>query len=322
VQGIGCCFGTLNPNVQPSTLPQATCDFQTVTPLVERFTVENPNNEMESPAWRDFDLPNLRSECHVQRVCYADQIDSTNDWAIRDAETAEPKTARQSSLYLAGQQTAGRGRGQNQWLSLPGSLTFSLRITADWLLANAEDPRRNLIPLAVGCGISDVVMQRNGTSSLLQVGIKWPNDIYALDQKMAGVLVEGAANRTIVIGCGMNVNNETEQIARQISPEADSGPGLISLAQFIGHRLPITQVTIQVVNSVLRRVDELKTDPESIVETMRKRDWLLSKKIAWNQAGRVTVGKACGITNQGALRFLSECDGMQSVYSGNIRPLI
>lgn len=121
------------------------------------------------------------------------EVDSTNTELMRRARAgrAEPL------LLVAERQTAGRGRLGRGWASAPGdSLTFSLGLPlapADWAG----------LSLAVGVAIAEQLHPR--------VRLKWPNDLWVDDRKLAGILIETAsasaasAPRHAVIGVGINV---------------------------------------------------------------------------------------------------------------------
>jgi BirA family biotin operon repressor/biotin-[acetyl-CoA-carboxylase] ligase len=120
-------------------------------------------------------------------------IDSTNTELMRRARGG----AVEPVLLVAERQRQGRGRLGRGWTSAPGdSLTFSLGLPlapADWAG----------LSLAVGVAIAEQLHPR--------VRLKWPNDLWVDDCKLAGILIEtataGAASapRYAVIGVGINV---------------------------------------------------------------------------------------------------------------------
>ena len=144
------------------------------------------------------------------KITRFDSCDSTNRLLLTAAEDGAPL----GSVFVAREQTAGRGRRGREWLAAPGnSLTFSLLWTFE------PDPARLTgLPLVVGLS---VVRALSGLSvpnaSGIRVGLKWPNDVllaraddtYA---KVGGVLVEsslrsdaaGHKELAVVIGVGLN----------------------------------------------------------------------------------------------------------------------
>ena len=127
------------------------------------------------------------------------EIDSTNSELMRRARAGRLE----SVLLVTEQQTAGRGRLGRQWLSgadHAGSaltaLTFSLGMhlaPADW----------SGLSLAVGVSVAQSLHP--------DIRLKWPNDLWWHDRKLAGILIETAnwgtasASRYVVIGVGINI---------------------------------------------------------------------------------------------------------------------
>jgi len=122
------------------------------------------------------------------------EIDSTNTELMRRARAGQSDPV----LLVAERQTAGRGRLGRQWQSQPGdSLTFSLGLPL-------EPSSWSGFSLAVGVSLAESLHSA--------VRIKWPNDLWVDDRKLAGILVETAsfagaegARRYAVIGAGLNI---------------------------------------------------------------------------------------------------------------------
>jgi BirA family biotin operon repressor/biotin-[acetyl-CoA-carboxylase] ligase len=122
------------------------------------------------------------------------EIDSTNTELMRRARSGRAEPV----LLVAEQQTAGRGRLGRGWHSAAGeSLTFSLALPlapADW----------SGLSLAVGVSVAESLHPA--------IRLKWPNDLWLEDRKLAGILIEtasfgegGAGERYAVIGVGLNI---------------------------------------------------------------------------------------------------------------------
>ena len=255
----------------------------------------------------------------MDRVFYQQQIGSTNSWAMEAVESSQGPATNERALFLASEQTAGRGRGDNQWLAGAGALTFTLSVPQ--MFSSLESPTLlSLVPLAVGCGVCDAVdqllahlLEKEASDSMhSRTKIKWPNDIHLHGRKLGGVLVETSGKRWI-IGCGLNVNNDVSQVANSISihePEVLSAP--VSLCQF----------AINVVNSVLARLDALDPDEanDSLLKELRARDVLYGKRVRWVRGKDQLTAQASGISDDGGL-ILENASGSRIAYSGSIRPL-
>ncbi|MBP5560415.1 MAG: biotin--[acetyl-CoA-carboxylase] ligase [Muribaculaceae bacterium] len=143
------------------------------------------------------------------------QVASTNTY-VKQHATELPDGA----LVHTPSQSAGRGQKGNSWESEPGkNLTFSLLIKRP----QVDVKRQFVLSEAVSLAIVETL------APLASLTIKWPNDIYAGDRKLAGILIEhdldaeGIVNT--VIGVGLNVN--------QTEFRSDA-PNPVSLAQLTG----------------------------------------------------------------------------------------
>src|SRR5215510_15664899 len=135
------------------------------------------------------------------RLRYFTEAGSTNDLASAAAEPGEPE----GTTFVAGAQTAGRGRRGRDWFSPPGSGLYLSTIVrrasiAPWLT------------LAGGVAVAEGIR----TASGLPVQIKWPNDIVSVSgagfrarRKIAGLLAEASSGPDglphVVLGIGINI---------------------------------------------------------------------------------------------------------------------
>jgi BirA family biotin operon repressor/biotin-[acetyl-CoA-carboxylase] ligase len=108
---------------------------------------------------------------------------------------------------LAKEQTAGKGHAGNSWESEKGkNLTFSLVLRPVFI----EPSNQFLITQLVSVALTNFLKKRMPPEI---VKIKWPNDIYIEDKKIAGILIQntirGNSLDYSVIGVGLNVNQET-----------------------------------------------------------------------------------------------------------------
>lgn len=129
-------------------------------------------------------------------IKYFETVDSTNDTA---------RTLNQNNVaILADYQLKGRGQRGNSWESeAHQNLTFSLAVAPQNLSITEQFYISKAISIAICKSIKEY--------SQIECQIKWPNDIYVGNKKIAGILIEndvgssGAIKRSI-IGVGLNVN--------------------------------------------------------------------------------------------------------------------
>jgi len=134
------------------------------------------------------------------KILRIDSVDSTNSYVKREAASLQAPV-----MVVAREQTAGRGQRGNTWESIPGkNLTFSI------FLRPENFPAREQFHLseAFALGVRDALRTQCGVETM----VKWPNDIYAGDRKICGILIEHSIGPRNIIhsiaGAGININQE------------------------------------------------------------------------------------------------------------------
>ena len=150
----------------------------------------------------DILAPALQGTMFNNRIQHYYKIASTNTAAMEAASAGAPE----GSVFLAEQQTSGRGRGGHEWHSAQ-----SAGIYCSVVLRPALPPSDALIlSLAAGLAVHSVV---EGIGGHLKVDLKWPNDVLIGGKKFCGILTEMNAEATrvryLVIGIGINVNQKS-----------------------------------------------------------------------------------------------------------------
>ncbi|NNJ69749.1 MAG: biotin--[acetyl-CoA-carboxylase] ligase [Kiritimatiellales bacterium] len=111
------------------------------------------------------------------------------------------------SIVVAREQTAGRGRQERRWVSVPdANLCFSLFVETD-----ADVIAVPSLTMAVALAVTDML-----NSMRIPAAPKWPNDVLVGDQKICGILSERvdraqSPSAGIIVGIGLNVNMSTEE---------------------------------------------------------------------------------------------------------------
>ncbi len=136
-------------------------------------------------------------------IIWLDQIDSTNNIA---REWTDSGNINDGTIICAHYQTDGRGQDNTKWESEAGkNLAFSLMLFPHQLDA-AEQLKLNI---SVSLAVRDFVNHYVPDAA----SIKWPNDIYAGNQKISGILIEnsiqGESIRQSICGIGININQDS-----------------------------------------------------------------------------------------------------------------
>ena len=237
-------------------------------------------------------------------VEYHESVGSTNDRARELAAAGAGDVA-----VLADEQTGSRGRLDREWSAPSGGVWTSLVLRP--ALPPAHVP---VLTLAAAVATTDAAREAG-----VPAEIKWPNDILlqsedetATDRggrKLAGILteMEGEADRVswVVVGIGVNANVDAAEL-----PE-----GATSLRAEIGdvdRRL--------FVQRLLERFDELRDDPEAILDAWRDRAATLGQRVRVETADGDVIGEAVDVALPGAL-IVDTDEGRIRVHAGDCEHL-
>lgn len=214
----------------------------------------------------------------------------------------------QPCLLVAEHQTHGRGRQGRLWQAAPGaSLTFSLALPLaprDW----------SGLSLAVGLALADALDPQppGGTP---RIGLKWPNDLWLLDdkgggRKLGGILIETVAagsRRLAVIGIGLNVLPMSA---------SEAGTGFACL-QELDPSVTAPSVLSQVAKPLVKALQRFERDGfEAFAAAFATRDLLRGRAVHTTHP-EVPEGVAVGVSSDGALRVQTP-GGLKEVNSGEV----
>lgn len=142
---------------------------------------------------------------HPYKILHLEEAPSTNTY-LKEL-ISQDKTLPNLFAVHTQAQTSGRGQRGNSWHSIPGNdLTMSLLLRSDCLQAKDQYAVSELVAYATLKTIARYLTPEEGE----RLSIKWPNDIYFDDRKIAGILIEhsitGGRVDYSVAGIGINVN--------------------------------------------------------------------------------------------------------------------
>lgn len=193
------------------------------------------------------------------RMIELDGTDSTNTFLAN----YRPPQLPEITLATAEYQSAGRGQRGNTWESKRGqNLLFSLLISPTLLPANHVFVLSEAIALSIRETIEEKISPITQHPS--SITVKWPNDIYVDEQKIAGILIEnelaGQHIGRCIIGCGINVN-QREWTMNNGQWTTDNGQWVnhpVSLYQLLGHEIERRFVLEHVMDSFTRRYKQIQ----------------------------------------------------------------
>lgn len=254
-----------------------------------------PHAPLSARAIRDYACVSPAIELSVHQ-----ELDSTNAQLRRD-----PPAGGTEGVCFAERQTAGRGRLGRDWASPPGGLYFSV----SWPYRHLERGPAGL-SLAVGICLAE----RLHALGVRGVGVKWPNDLWHEDAKLAGILVELEGDPTgacrVIVGVGINwrMGDEwRERLGRPVVGVTELRAGLDR-----------NQVAGAAAAAVLQACDSV---PHGIETLLRDRwpyhDVLSGRSVRVELPGRTVTGIARGVDADGAL-CVATAEGMQRLLSGDV----
>ena len=124
----------------------------------------------------------------------------------------------------ARQQTAGRGRRGNAWISAPGNLYATLLVSDPASPENAPE-----LSFVAALAVHDAIVDR-AAALREKLALKWPNDVLYDGQKLAGILIESetiAGRLAVAIGIGVNCMHHPVDTAYPATDLADGRRGRV-----------------------------------------------------------------------------------------------
>jgi BirA family transcriptional regulator, biotin operon repressor / biotin---[acetyl-CoA-carboxylase] ligase len=242
----------------------------------------------------------------VKEIHHYYKVGSTNVAAMEAAAAGAPE----GSVFLAEEQTAGRGRGANQWHS-----ARSAGIYCSLVLRPNLPPSEALIlslaaGLAVRCAVGEVDPQ-------LDPDLKWPNDLLLEGRKFCGILTEMNAESTrvryIVLGIGINVNQaEFPDDLREVATS-------IRLAS--GREWSRVELTAALLKSLDREYREFLSKPNARESVLRRFaqhcSYVRGREVRIEENGGFE-GVTEGLDPRGFLQVRT-AHGLRTVLSGTVR---
>lgn len=239
----------------------------------------------------------------LEAIDVLDCIDSTQSWLCQQSAPLR----RDWRLCVALQQQSGQGRQGRVWLSSLGQVTFSWR---GWVAVEPEYV--GLLSLNAALAVQSALISLGVT----QLKLKWPNDIYIADRKLAGMLITIVQRRgqlcDVVLGIGLN------RLSGQLPDEAIALDGKVA-------RLPnVAELIAAISHQWLLRLDALASvhgRAEMRKAWLASALWLGQPVSVW-QGNRSVDGVWLDINDQGALRVATR-DGEQVFMADEVklRPL-
>ena len=267
---------------------------------VDVFRVQGKGYQLAKPM-QLLDVEILQNSL-TNRVELIPIIDSTNQYLLDRVDSLES-----GAVCLAEYQAKGRGRRGREWVSPFGS---NLYLSMFWRLDAGMAAAMGL-SLVVGVAIVEALEEMGLTG----VKLKWPNDLYYQDKKLAGILVEmsgqAGAAANLVIGMGLNLvmSEATEGITQPwacLDEVADN------------QQIDRNQLAISMITTLHKALDDYELyGMAGFVERWNRLDNFINRPVKLLMGPREISGTARGINEQGAVLLETE-NGLETFIGGEI----
>jgi BirA family biotin operon repressor/biotin-[acetyl-CoA-carboxylase] ligase len=240
------------------------------------------------------------------RVSSHDSLPSTNAEALTLARNGEG-----GPLWItARQQTSGRGRRGNTWISSLGNLYATLLICDPAPAENAPE-----LSFVAALAVHDAILDRAGMLRD-KLALKWPNDILWATQKLAGILIESeavGARLAVAIGIGVNCMHHPSDTAYPATDLASAGADVSAENLFLA-----------LSGAMARRLAQW--DRGSGFVAIRA-DWLdratgLGGEMRVRLPGRDYVGRGEALDEHGRLLLRLSDGTLQTITAGDVFPVV
>lgn len=244
----------------------------------------------------------------IQHLEILETVDSTNTHAMRHLQdnSLVPDVDRYA-VFLAEQQTSGKGRRGRQWISPYGqNLYLTMVRSVDTGIMKTDG-----ISLVVGLALVRALK----TLGLDGLGVKWPNDVLHEGRKLAGILLEITGDITgvcqLLVGVGVNVRCSPASMAAVDQPWTD-------LYTVAGRTVDRNQLAGAVVTQVIAALAQFgEQGLAGFMPEWQQYDVMKEQEVELVTASGSRFGRALGITESGAL-LLDTGSGIENINGGEI----
>ena len=153
-----------------------------------------------------------------------------------------------------------------------------------------------LISLAAGISVVESLKKRG-----VETKLKWPNDIFASDKKIAGILCESRILKNkiekIIIGIGINVNETILEHPENLHDH------LTTMFEISNHAHQRELIVAEFINSIERQLYYFASDSEQIINEWMDNCMHLNESISFFDNGKIIEGIFCGLDNDGLAKI-------------------
>ncbi|MGM0415005.1 MAG: biotin--[acetyl-CoA-carboxylase] ligase [Bacillota bacterium] len=237
------------------------------------------------------------------KIEYYCELNSTNKY-IKNLASNEKE---EGLVIVAEKQLKGRGRKGNDWYSPAGTgLYFSIFLRPG---ISIEDLSK--INMIIALALYNVLKKD------YPVKMKWPNDIYLDDKKIAGILIEsnieGESIKEVIVGVGCNTNQKS------FPDELNKKAG--SLFLYSGKVIDNKELLIKILIEFDKLYSEFIIDEADYLEKWKHELGIIGQEIKVKSDSAVIKGRVADIDGQGNLILVQGNGDKKVVSSGDVSVL-
>ena len=232
----------------------------------------------------------MRKSCFYDNIIHFDSLDSTNDYAADLIRTTSDRVIEGTCIWTTDQKF-GKGQEGNRWESETGkNLTFSLILFPEFLMVEEQF----LLSKAVALALADFL-----AALISNVSIKWPNDIYVDERKIAGILFQNSIRNEklsyAIAGIGLNVNQTLFR---------SDAPNPVSMKMITGIDYDLAYCMKRLISFLERRYVQLQCGNREIIhQNYLNALYGFQEYHVYMHAGKSFSAKIIGITPRGQLKL-------------------
>lgn len=236
-----------------------------------------------------------------------EEFETIESTMIQAAESAQFEF-QEGHAVLASNQTKGRGRHGRNWVSGTGGLWATL-------LFRPQRPLENWPSLGLAFAVS--LAETLETVAKTKVLVKWPNDLWCNNAKLAGVLLEQhSSSGAVALGFGVNFEMP------RLSPDETLRHPAIGLLDLANSPPPPKDLLGMVRHHFSARYNGWNLGQFAPTrESFAGRDLLKDAQVAWADDGEMHEGCALGIDDEGRLRVETQDGRIRALSAGEVERL-
>ena len=248
---------------------------------------------------------NLNTKFIGKRIYYFDNIDSTQNFAIKIA----PNKNENGTIVISKRQTLGRGRLKRKWKSPVGGIWLSVIVHPQFRTSQIT-----LVPIATSLALHKAI------EKVLEIktALKWPNDLTLKKKKVAGILLDTSIQSNkiefLVLGIGINFKIKPRNLEKLLK-KTPNFYGVSTLVEKNEKPLPLVKQFLYELENIFQMINT--GSDKKIVREWTKRSSTIGKNVSVVIDNDRINGKALKMDNDGGL-IIKKGKKIQKLFVGDV----